>query len=204
MNRYAMALAATMLAGTAAMAQFDGEITDDMDMPVGDDVMIDDGTEEFTRGFGRGHGGMGSMSFVDEDGDGMNDLAPDHDGDGISNHLDEDYAGPVGDRWVNHHGGRMTVMFVDEDGDGINDLAPDDDGDGIINHLDEDHVRATGMGHGRQGMFVDEDGDGVNDMGFDDDGDGIINHLDEDHEESTRSAGSGVARRGAGMGRRSR
>ncbi len=32
--------------------------------------------------------------FVDEDGDGFNDLAPDHDGDGIPNGQDEDYIRP--------------------------------------------------------------------------------------------------------------
>ena len=49
--------------------------------------------------------------FVDTNGDGYNDNAPDHDGDGIPNGLDEDYDGP----------GKMG--FVDEDGDGINDNA---------------------------------------------------------------------------------
>lgn len=49
--------------------------------------------------------------FVDANGDGYNDNAPDHDGDGIPNGLDEDYEGP----------GKMG--FVDEDGDGINDNA---------------------------------------------------------------------------------
>lgn len=32
--------------------------------------------------------------FVDKDGDGYNDNAPDHDGDGIPNGLDKDYTGP--------------------------------------------------------------------------------------------------------------
>lgn len=51
------------------------------------------------------------LGFVDADGDGYNDNAPDHDGDGIPNGLDEDYMG-AGKRG-----------FVDEDGDGINDNA---------------------------------------------------------------------------------
>ena len=50
--------------------------------------------------------------FVDEDGDGYNDNAPDHDGDGIPNGLDPDYK--QGDR---------KKGFVDLDGDGINDNA---------------------------------------------------------------------------------
>jgi len=50
--------------------------------------------------------------FVDEDGDGFNDNAPDHDGDGIPNGLDPDYKGP---------GKERKKKFVDADGDGIDD-----------------------------------------------------------------------------------
>ena len=42
------------------------------------------------RGFGPGPG-----TFVDENGDGINDLAPDADGDGIPNGMDEDYVRPA-------------------------------------------------------------------------------------------------------------
>jgi len=52
--------------------------------------------------------------FVDSDGDGFNDNAPDHDGDGIPNGLDPDYTG------LKNRNGRG---FVDLDGDGINDNA---------------------------------------------------------------------------------
>jgi len=48
--------------------------------------------------------------FVDEDGDGFNDNAPDHDGDGIPNGLDPDYQGKG-----------KKKRFIDLDGDGIND-----------------------------------------------------------------------------------
>jgi hypothetical protein len=48
------------------------------------------------------------MHFVDEDGDGYNDNAPDQDGDGIPNGLDPDFVG-------------KRSGFVDLDGDGIND-----------------------------------------------------------------------------------
>nr|MEE4268085.1 hypothetical protein [Candidatus Krumholzibacteria bacterium] len=44
-------------------------------------------------GFGPGDG-SGECQFIDEDGDGFNDLAPDHDGDGIPNGLDPDYVRP--------------------------------------------------------------------------------------------------------------
>ena len=43
----------------------------------------------------QGHGnGYMVRDFVDNDGDGFNDLAPDHDGDGIPNGQDEDYIRP--------------------------------------------------------------------------------------------------------------
>lgn len=52
-------------------------------------------------------------NFVDKNGDGYNDNAPDHDGDGIPNGLDPDYKGAKVQR----------NKFVDLDGDGINDNA---------------------------------------------------------------------------------
>ena len=54
-----------------------------------------------TEGNGEANSGQGQgamvRGFVDEDGDGFNDLAPDADGDGIPNALDEDFEGPVND-----------------------------------------------------------------------------------------------------------
>ncbi len=96
--------------------------------------------------FGGFGGGQGPGMFLDEDGDGINDLAPDADGDGIPNGLDEDY--------VRVGNGRGPGEFLDANGDGINDLAPDDDGDGIPNGMDDDYVRPAdgsfggGMGGG--------------------------------------------------------
>jgi hypothetical protein len=56
------------------------------------------------------------QNFIDEDGDGYNDNAPDHDGDGIPNGLDPDYQKLKKQyRKGNRH------KFVDLDGDGIND-----------------------------------------------------------------------------------
>lgn len=52
-------------------------------------------------------------NFVDLDGDGYNDNAPDHDGDGIPNGLDPDY-NPQKHQWG-------KKKFVDLDGDGIDD-----------------------------------------------------------------------------------
>lgn len=52
-------------------------------------------------------------NFVDKNGDGYNDNAPDHDGDGIPNGVDPDYKGAKVQR----------NKFVDLNGDGINDNA---------------------------------------------------------------------------------
>ncbi len=52
-------------------------------------------------------------NFVDKNGDGYNDNAPDHDGDGIPNGVDPDYTGPK----------YQKGKFVDLNGDGINDNA---------------------------------------------------------------------------------
>lgn len=51
--------------------------------------------------------------FVDKNGDGYNDNAPDEDGDGIPNALDPDFKGPRRQK------GKMG--FTDLNGDGIND-----------------------------------------------------------------------------------
>lgn len=79
-----------------------------------------------------------ARGFVDANNDGINDNAPDHDGDGIPNGRDEDYTRTQ----VNTNG----RGFVDADGDGINDNAPDHDGDGIPNGQDPDFVRGSGTG----------------------------------------------------------
>ncbi len=52
-------------------------------------------------------------NFVDENGDGYNDNAPDHDGDGIPNGQDADYQGAGK--------GKRQQRFVDTNGDGIAD-----------------------------------------------------------------------------------
>jgi len=74
--------------------------------------------------------------FVDANGDGYNDNAPDADGDGIPNGRDEDYSGSKFRK-----GNNNTKGFVDLNGDGINDRAIDSDGDGIPNGKDADYVR---------------------------------------------------------------
>ena len=54
--------------------------------------------------------------FVDEDGDGYNDNAPDHDGDGIPNSLDADWI-----KLQKEAKKKEARRFVDLDGDGIDD-----------------------------------------------------------------------------------
>ena len=73
--------------------------------------------------------------FIDADGDGYNDAAPDVDGDGVPNGQDSDYTRPG-----NGTGKGNVRGFVDEDGDGFNDNAPDADGDGIPNGQDGDYA----------------------------------------------------------------
>ena len=55
--------------------------------------------------------------FIDANGDGYNDNAPDHDGDGIPNGLDPD--------WTKEQ--NRETNYVDTDGDGINDLIQNSD-----------------------------------------------------------------------------
>ena len=57
--------------------------------------------------------------FIDLDGDGYNDNAPDHDGDGIPNGLDKDWK-KLKKKGEGKGKGRRR-RFVDLDGDGIND-----------------------------------------------------------------------------------
>ncbi len=56
-----------------------------------------------------------SPGFVDKDGDGYNDNAPDHDGDGIPNVIDSD--------WQTLQSGKKkkTLDYIDLNGNGIND-----------------------------------------------------------------------------------
>lgn len=77
-----------------------------------------------------------TKGFVDLNKDGINDNAPDADGDGIPNGKDPDYTGAKNRKGNNPHAG-----FIDLNGDGINDNAIDSDGDGIPNGKDPDYVK---------------------------------------------------------------
>ena len=54
-----------------------------------------------------------AQKFVDKNGDGYNDNAPDHDGDGIPDGLDPD--------WQKQQRDKKNHKFIDLNGDGIND-----------------------------------------------------------------------------------
>ena len=108
--------------------------------------------------------GNGVCEFIDEDGDGFNDLAPDDDGDGIPNRLDPDYV-----RLENGNGNqlgwaRYARLFQIAFGNGIMNQGPSDNGQtfgpGEANGLGEGPGDHTGFGPGTG----DGTGDGV-DMG---------------------------------------
>lgn len=81
-------------------------------------------------------------NFVDENGDGYSDFAPDHDNDGIPNGKDPDFTRGKGKgkQWRNN--------FIDENGDGYNDNLPDHDNDGIPDSIDKDY-RRRGRSNGK-------------------------------------------------------
>ncbi len=68
------------------------------------------------------------QNFVDKNGDGYNDNAPDHDGDGIPNGLDPD--------WQKLQKSRKKHHFVDLNGDGIDD--------NLQNKGNKEHARRKG------------------------------------------------------------
>jgi len=74
-------------------------------------------TSVYAQDFGPGNGdGAGECQFIDEDGDGFNDLAPDADGDGIPNGLDPDYVKPADGtgnqfKWAGSYGKLFRQMF---------------------------------------------------------------------------------------------
>jgi hypothetical protein len=73
----------------------------------------------YSQEFDPGHGN-GVCNFIDEDGDGFNDLAPDADGDGIPNGLDPDYERPqdgegLGNRYgFDGEGGLFCTSFGED------------------------------------------------------------------------------------------
>jgi len=84
------------------------------------------------------------IAFVDENGDGINDLARDHDGDGVPNGQDPDWAKPedgTGYKAQNKKGGSDATPAGEAKGGYAYQLARDDDGDGVPNGQDPDWVK---------------------------------------------------------------
>jgi hypothetical protein len=129
------------------------------------------------------------FGFVDQDGDGINDLCCDRDGNGVCDqgshyahytylmnwgYVDDDGDGRNDRYWDGNGDGRNDLDdipngwgfgFVDENQDGINDRFRDSDGNGICDQ--------TGMPYRVGYNWTDADGDGVNDEFVDSDGDGV-------------------------------
>jgi hypothetical protein len=98
--------------------------------------------------------------FVDLNGDGFNDNAPDHDNDGIPNGMDSDWTRPqdgsskqqgMSNGKGNRFGGQNNRSFIDNDGDGICDNSGS--GQRFGRNGSERGLRGAG--------FVDSDGNGV-------------------------------------------
>ncbi len=105
--------------------------------------------------------GYSVRGFVDDDGDGFNDLAPDDDNDGIPNGLDPDYNPPLdgsGNQFGNGGDADGDNMFQNQNRHMNNFSGTRDQGDGSGNNGDGPND-GSGNGPGGDG---DCDGDGPN------------------------------------------
>lgn len=97
-------------------------------------------------------------AFVDENGDGINDLARDADGDGIPNCQDPDWSRPLDGSGYKAQAGKGAGMGTTATGATTasgNQFARDDDGDGIPNGQDADWTKPLdGSGYKVQGRFA--------------------------------------------------
>ena len=126
-----------------------------------------------------------NANFVDEDGDGFNDLAQE-----AAQNQKRNGKRNAFKKMEKSQKKQANTGFIDENGDGFNDNAQDSDGDGIPNGQDPDYegVKAR-KGLNAKG-FIDEDGDGINDNAMDADGDGIPNGQDEDFVRPANGSGA--------------
>ncbi len=113
-------------------------------------------------GFGEGNG-YGVCQFIDEDGDGFNDLAPDHDGDGIPNGLDPDYVRPEDGTGIQHQNQSRLGLLFDVFGRGFGAIA--------LQNPESGHMFGPGDGTGTS--FGPTDGTGLGPGAGDNPGDGV-------------------------------
>lgn len=126
------------------------------------------GASRAQDGFGPGDGD-GVCPFVDEDGDGFNDLAPDHDGDGIPNGLDPDWIKPEDGTGAMHRYaaqyGELLRKFFGEDvvaGMGAGNGHAWGPGDGTGTGVGPQDGTGFGPGPGTGAGDGDGEGDGQN------------------------------------------
>jgi hypothetical protein len=132
------------------------------------------------------------IAFIDENGDGINDLAKDHDGDGIPNGQDPDWTRPLdgsGYKEQYKKGVPEEALAADAKAGNAYQLARDDDGDGIPNGQDPDWVRPLDgsgykdqhkIGVAEEALAADAKAGNAYQLARDDDGDGIPNGQDPD------------------------
>ena len=117
--------------------------------------------------FGPGNGdGTGVCRFIDEDGDGFNDLAPDADGDGIPNGLDPDYVKPedgtgLMNRWAHKYGELFSRYFGEDVIAAMNGQADHGYGPGDGTGIGTGPGDGSGFGPGTGAGDCPGDGDGT-------------------------------------------
>ena len=115
-------------------------------------VLLAAGASAQDNGSGGGNG-AGLCRFIDEDGDGFNDLAPDADGDGIPNGLDPDYVKPedgtgLMNRWVHRYGELFRRYLGDDVFAAMSDMDGNHYGPGDGTGMGEGTGFGPGMGAG--------------------------------------------------------
>jgi hypothetical protein len=124
------------------------------------------GTVTIINGQLQNHTGFNGyrFGFIDENGDGINDLFIDDDGDGICDNagLYAGYPYLMGHGWTDADGNGINDRFRDHDGDGINDRFIDADGDGVCD-LTQGPFAEQPFFYGYTRQHRDANGDGIDD-----------------------------------------